>query len=196
MRVPPRVKGVCTHAGSGPSRVRRRLLEPCLRDPTGQLLYKHILSCVFQYCGGFLHCSSSVFCKALLLASELPSTSGFDCELEFFIVWLNQECSSQLSGIVEFWFLDDPSLFCSFFFLAIGHTRPHIWPYVVRTRSILFSCKSHPGPWKSVRWAFRSIRWILWSLSVHPIILFLHPRSSNHQYVFPAIHQVTYEWFW
>ena len=27
------IKGVCTHAGSGPSRVRRRLLVACLGDP-------------------------------------------------------------------------------------------------------------------------------------------------------------------
>ena len=35
--------------------------------------HKHILSCVFQYCGGFHHFSLSVFCKALLLAPELPN---------------------------------------------------------------------------------------------------------------------------
>ena len=35
--------------------------------------HKRILSCVFQYCGGFHHCSLSVFCKGLLLASELPT---------------------------------------------------------------------------------------------------------------------------
>ena len=34
LRVPPRRrKGVCTHARSGPSRVRRRLLWTCLGDP-------------------------------------------------------------------------------------------------------------------------------------------------------------------
>ena len=32
-RVPLRHVGVCTHAGSGPSRVRRRLLMACLGDP-------------------------------------------------------------------------------------------------------------------------------------------------------------------
>ena len=32
LRVPPSLAG-CTHAGSGPSRVRRRLLRTCLRDP-------------------------------------------------------------------------------------------------------------------------------------------------------------------
>ena len=33
LRVPPSGQGVCTHAGSGPSRVRRRLFLICLGDP-------------------------------------------------------------------------------------------------------------------------------------------------------------------
>ena len=73
------------------------------------------------------------------------SSSGFDYELKIFIVWLDEVSSSQLSGIIEFGFLDGPSLFC-FLSGCIGHTRPHIRPYVVTTRSILFSCKSPPGP--------------------------------------------------
>ena len=43
------------------------------------------------------------------------SSSGFHCELEFFVVWFNEEYSSQLSGTVELWFLESPSLFCFFF---------------------------------------------------------------------------------
>ena len=40
LHVPPSRKGVCTHAGSGPSRVRRRLSEPCLRAILpGQLFF-------------------------------------------------------------------------------------------------------------------------------------------------------------
>ena len=35
--------------------------------------YKRMWSCVSQNCGGFPHCSLWVFCKALLLASELPT---------------------------------------------------------------------------------------------------------------------------
>ena len=69
------------------------------------------------------------------------SPSGFRCELEFFAVWFNEEYSSQLSGIVEFWFLDGPSLFC-FLFRCIGHKFPHIWSYIIRKRSFLFPCKS------------------------------------------------------
>ena len=33
LRVPPSLVGARTHAGSGPSRVRRRLLQACLWDP-------------------------------------------------------------------------------------------------------------------------------------------------------------------
>ena len=36
--------------------------------------------------------------------------------------------------------------------------------------------------------AFRSIKWILWNLSMHLIILFLHPHSSNHQDFSPTMH--------
>ena len=81
------------------------------------------------------------------------SASGFHCELEFFVVWLNEEYSSQLSGIVELWFLDSPSLFC-FLFRCIGDKFPHIWPYVIKTRGCLFPRKSPPGPCASFWWPF------------------------------------------
>ena len=51
--------------------------------------------------------------------------------------------------------------------------------------------------------AFRSTKWILWSLSMHQtilsmhqIILFLHPRSSNHQSIFLTIRSAMYVLFW
>ena len=37
--------------------------------------HKHNPLCVSQHSSGFLHCSLSFFCKALLLASELPTFS-------------------------------------------------------------------------------------------------------------------------
>ena len=37
--------------------------------------HKRSLSCDSQYCGGSLHCSLSVFYKALLLASDIPTFS-------------------------------------------------------------------------------------------------------------------------
>ena len=58
---------------------------------------------------------------------QLPS--GFDHELEFFIFWFDEAFSSQLSGIVELWFLDSPSLFCFLFLAASGvcfHMSGHI----------------------------------------------------------------------
>ena len=72
------------------------------------------------------------------------STSGFHSEFEFFVVWLNEEYSSQVSSVFELWFLDSPSLFC-FLFRCIGHKFPHIWPYIIRTRGCLFPRKSPPG---------------------------------------------------
>ena len=66
------------------------------------------------------------------------STSGFHCELEFFIVWFNQEYSSQWSGIVDLWFLDSPSLFC-FLLCCIGNKFTHIWPHIIGTRSFCVS---------------------------------------------------------
>ena len=81
------------------------------------------------------------------------STRSFHCELEFFVVWFHEEISSQLSGIIELWFLDSPSLF-SFLFRCIGHKFPHIWPDIIRTRGCLFHCKSLPGPCVSFRWPF------------------------------------------
>ena len=83
----------------------------------------------------------------------LLSSSGSDYELEFFIVWFDEVYSSPLSGIIEFQFLDSPSLF-RFLLCCIRHTRPHIWPYIVRTRGCLFSCKSPPRPCVPIRWPF------------------------------------------
>ena len=81
------------------------------------------------------------------------STSGFHRKLEFFVVWLNEEYSSQLSGIVELWFLDSPSLFC-FLCRCIRHMLPHVWPYIAWTRGCLFPRKPPPGPCVSFWWPF------------------------------------------
>ena len=60
------------------------------------------------------------------------STGGFQCELEIFVVWLNEEYSYHLPGIVELWFLDCPSLLC-FLFCCMGHKFLHTWPYIIRS---------------------------------------------------------------
>ena len=122
------------------------------------------------------------------------STSGFHCEFEFFVVWLNEEYSSQLSGVFELWFLDGPSLFCSLFFAASdinfhisGHTssRREVVCFLVglRTRGILLV-------------AFLFVERILWFLSMSLTIPFLHARSSNLQYSSPTIHPGMCMSFW
>ena len=94
------------------------------------------------------------------------SSSGFHCELQFII---DEMHSSQLSGIIEFWFLDSTSLIC-FLLCCIRHTRPHIWPYIVTTKGILFTCKSPPDH------VFPSVR------PVHAS----DTRSSDLQHVSPS----------
>ena len=61
----------------------------------------------------------------MLLASEFPTFyERFDCELEFFIVWLSEEYSSELSGIVEFGF--SMAHLCFAFFSAASDKCVHI----------------------------------------------------------------------
>ena len=97
------------------------------------------------------------------------------------VVWHYRALVSQLTTL--------PSL-C----FSLHHT--YIWPWIVGSWGCLFPRKSPLRPCVPVKVAFRSLKWFLWSLSMHLIILFLHPRSSNHQCVCPTIHPVTYEWFW
>ena len=82
----------------------------------------------FPNCGGFLHCSLLVFCKALLLASELPTfcerlslwASIFHClarrRILLSTVWHCRVC-----------FIDSPSLLC-FALRCIRHMLPQNWP--------------------------------------------------------------------
>ena len=103
------------------------------------------------------------------------STSGFDCELEFFIIWFNKEYSSQLSGIVEIWFRDSPS----FLVCCIGHKLPHIWPCSVWTRGCLFPCKSPPGPCKSLWWPFSMHVPVIFNMFLHHYLQGCMSRSGN-----------------
>ena len=91
--------------------------------------HKRILSCVSKYFGGFPQCPLSYFAKHCCWHRNFQlSTSGCHCELEFFVVWFNEEYSSQLSGIVDLWFLDSHLCFALFFaasdicFQIPGHT--------------------------------------------------------------------------
>ena len=121
--------------------------------------------------------------------------SGFYCEFEFFVVWFNEEYSSQLSGTDAFLFLDSPSLFC-FLFRCIGHMLPHIWPYMIRTRSSLFPRKSlFPDdvyPSGDVSFSRTNL--------VNPCNVSDHslsPSTFQQSSIFsPTIHPVMYMLFW
>ena len=78
--------------------------------------HKRILSCFPYIAVGFSTALHRYFAKHCCWHRNFQlSSSGSHCELDFFIVWFNEEYSSQMSGIVELWFLDRPSLFCSLF---------------------------------------------------------------------------------
>ena len=57
-----------------------------------------------------------------------------DCELELFIAWFDEVFSSQFSDIIEFWFLDGPSLFC--FLLAASDMHVHISGHMPSGREV------------------------------------------------------------
>ena len=73
---------------------------------------------------------------------------------------------------------------CFDFFRCIGERCPHIWPYIIRTRTCLFPRKSPPI--LLVPFIFEER--ILWMLSMHLTTLFLR-WFSNNLYVFPTIHR-------
>ena len=62
------------------------------------------------------------------------SSSGFDYEFELCIVWFDEVQSSELSGIIEFWFLDGPSLF--FFLFGASDIRVHISGHMSSGREV------------------------------------------------------------
>ena len=74
------------------------------------------------------------------------SPSGFHCELDFFVVWFNEEYSSQLSGIVELWFLD--SHLCFAFFFAASDICFHKSGHTSSGREVVcFLVSLRTGPW-------------------------------------------------
>ena len=106
--------------------------------------YKHNLSCVSQFCGGFLHCSLSVICKALLpgIWTTIFLRAALTMSLNYLstgsMKYIPLNCLALSSSGFSMAHL------CLAFFFAASNMRPHIWTYIVRTRGILFSCKSHP----------------------------------------------------
>ena len=141
---------------------------------------------------GFHRAYSLVFYKASLLASELPTfyERFFHGVFEFFIIWVNEEDSMWLSGIIELWVSRKPIFVFALLFAASdicfhisGHTVVGSWGRLIPRQPPTLTMYIHQV-------AFRSIEWILWSLSMHQIILFLHPRSS----IFNMFLQLYIQW--
>ena len=157
--------------------------------------HKHILSCVIQYCGG----SPLLFIGILQgIAAGIGTSNLVRAAL---MLSLNSSSCGSIKNIplnclaMSSFGFSIAHLCFAFFFRCIRHMRPHIWPYIVWTRGCLFSC-SFFQTMCAHQVTFRSIRWILWSLSLHQIILFLYPRSNHLQHVSPSIHPRMYESFW
>ena len=125
--------------------------------------HKRISSSVVQLCNKFPCADSVEVYNALLLASEFaPFFSIFS--------WYAWILHHQVSDIIEFWLLDGQLCF-SLRFRCIRHVLPPFWPHIAWSWGCLFPRKSpHPSspPTMYIRQvALRSIKWILWNLSLH-----------------------------
>ena len=154
---------------------------------------QRILSCVSHYCGGCLHCSLSVFCNALLLASELPT---FTERLSLW-TWILHWNSSRKNVPVNC-----PTLSTSNFSIvhlvfafccAASDINFHIPGHTSR-REVFVSLWISPKTMKILPVAFLLVERTLWILCMDTF--FLHPRSNNLQSVCPKLNQVMYMLFW
>ena len=151
--------------------------------------YKHVLSCFSQYRSGFLHRCSLVFCKALLLASELLTSYE-----RFFMMSLKSLSSSSMKKIQRN-FLASSSFgfsiahFCFAFRFTASDICFHISCHALSGLDVVcFLVSLTSRPCISVRWPFKKISLVK---PVHA-----SDSSSNVQYVFPTIHPVTHVLFW
>ena len=135
---------------------------------------KHFWSCFSQYCRRFPRGRSLVFYKELLLASEFP----IFCEPFSWYVWiLHHQVQWRRQSIF--------ALLCVSMHQTYASTYLAIHCRVLRS----FVSSSVSAQTMYIRQvSFHSIKWILWNPSMHLTILFLHPRSSNHQCVSPTSH--------
>ena len=107
--------------------------------------HKRLLSCVSQFCGGFLRGYLLVFFARHCCWHRRFQLSpiGFHGECIFFVIWFNEKDSSQLSGIIELWFLD--SHFCFAFFFAASDICFHIYGHTSSEREVVcFLVSLHP----------------------------------------------------
>ena len=156
--------------------------------------YKRVLSCVSQYCGGFPHCSFSVICEALLLASELPT---FYERLSLW-AWILRRLVQWRIFLSIVWhcraLVSRKPIFVLLFF-ATSDICFHISRHTSSGREVvcfLVSLPNHVYPSGGLSFSRTNL--------VNPVHAsdndFLHPRSSNLQCVSPSIHPRVYESFW
>ena len=143
-----------------------------------------------QYCGGV---SPLLFVGILQGIAVGIGTSNF--LRAAFIVSLNSSSFCSIKNIplnclaiVELWFLDCPALLCFLsFFFAASDIKFHISGHTSSGREVFCFIASLLPDHVYPSGGFSIGGQILWILSMHPTILFLHPRSSNLQSVFSNI---------
>ena len=105
------------------------------------------------------------------------SACVFHGVFKFINIWFNEEDTPAIVGHYRD-FVSRWSTFASLFVLM---HRTYPATKCLAWRSFAFSLVSSRTMY-ILQVAFRSIKKILWNLSMHLIIIFLHPRSSNHQF--------------
>ena len=90
------------------------------------------------------------FCKALLPASELPTSSArFNSFFELRIRWINEANTAQSSGVVKLLFFDTP-----FVFRFVALLLPRLSTFLATSSQAWMSCVSSstsPGPCIPIR---------------------------------------------
>ena len=103
--------------------------------------YKHVLFCCSQYRSRFLAVYGVLQGIAAGIGTSNFLRAFFHDVLELLILRINEEDTTQFSGIFELSFLDSP-LLLYFAFRCVRHMIPHIWPYIVGSWGHLFPRQS------------------------------------------------------
>ena len=161
------------------SQIRR--LQRCMR----------ILSWEHQDCDKFPCTFFPWSCKALLLASELPTFSArFFGFFELFIHCINDVSTAQSSSVVKLRFFDSP-----FFLLFVALLLTYCSISLATTNQALMSFVSSSTASRTMYAPleiFLSIRWTVWVQSTNLIGLGLLRHSNNRPYGAQASHPKSY----
>ena len=146
--------------------------------------YQHVLSCFSQYRSRFHHRCLLVFCKALRLASDFfTSYERFSwCPLNSSSSGSTKKIPRNLLALSSSGF--STAHFCFALLVAASDSASTYLATHCRVLRLFLPSYVSSSTMYIHQVAFRSIKWILWTLSMHRIILFLHPCSSNHLFVF------------